>query len=124
MDIQDNVAIVGSNSIAPDRLSAELDELACDIRPGHRYDLDGQRECAEYLDQLGVVDDADESRGGGGDHLFPRKSCSPTLDQDAIGGGLIGTVDIQRKIASGIEIELRNSCGAQFFGGLARTRDC
>src|SRR5271167_1864601 len=124
MDVQYHVAVVGRNTVAPYRLSAEFDELARNVDPSHRYDLDRQRKAAKYLDQLGVVDDADEPRGRGGDHLFPREGGSPTLDQDAVGGGLIGAVDIQGKVAGGIEIEFRDSRGPQSFRGLARTRNC
>ena len=109
---------------APYRLPAELHQLSRDIGAGHGYDFDRQREGTQHGHQLGVVDDADEALRGGGDHFFARQRGSAALDQHAVGGGLIGAVDIEIKIARSIEIEFLNPRGAQFFGCLARARDC
>ena len=46
-------------------------------------------------DQLAVVDDADEALRGGGDDLLAGERGAAALDQRAVGGGLIGAVDIE-----------------------------
>ena len=61
--------------------------------------------------------------GGGGDDLLAGERGAAALDQNAVGGGFIGAVDVQAQGRRGIEIEFRNARGAQRFGGLARTRD-
>ena len=83
----------------------------------------GRGKVPSTVDQLGVVDDADEFLGGGCDNLLAGERGASALDQRAVGGGLIGTVDVEAQGAGGIEIEFRNAGGAQAFGGSAGTRD-
>src|SRR5690606_16197039 len=65
MDVQDPVAVVGGDPLAPHGLSAgELDQLARDQAAGHGNHLDRQRELAEHVDALGRIADADELRAG------------------------------------------------------------
>jgi hypothetical protein len=49
--------------------------------------------------------------GGGGDDLLAGEGGAAALDEHAIGGGFIGTVDIEIQVAGGIQIEFGNARG-------------
>jgi hypothetical protein len=69
VDIEDVIAVVGDDTAPPYRAPAELRELADHARARHRDHFDRQGEAAEYLDQLRIIDDADETARRGGDDL-------------------------------------------------------
>src|SRR5262245_59464238 len=41
--VENDVAVIGDGFLAPFRLTAQPDQLARDVRAGHRYDFDRQR---------------------------------------------------------------------------------
>ena len=59
-DVEDHVAVVGGEALAPRRLPAQPHELARDVAARHRDHLDRQRKAAQHGDQLRLVADADE----------------------------------------------------------------
>jgi hypothetical protein len=97
VDVEDLVAIVGREAQAQDRLAAEADEPPRDQRARHRDHLDRQRKAAEDRDQLGVVDDADETAAGRGDDLFPGQRAASALDQGQVAGSLVSAVHVERR---------------------------
>ena len=116
---QRHVAVVRDHPLTPNRLTAELHELTRHVGARHRDHLDGQGVGAEDIDQLAVVDDADELSGGGGDHLLPGERRTAALDERTVPRRLIGPVDVQVEVALRIEIQFRNSGAAQRIRGLA-----
>ena len=69
------------------------------------------------LDQLAVVDDADEAPRGRGDDLLARERAAAALDEMARAGGLVGAVDIDVQLVDLVQVEDRDADGAQARGG-------
>ena len=98
---------------------------ARDIGASHGNHFDREREGAQHVDQLGVVDDADEALRGGGDDLLAGERGAAALDQRAVARWPRRRRRYRdSRSPGGIEIEFRNARGPQAFGGLARARDC
>src|ERR1022692_1705717 len=123
MDVEYHVAVVGDDSFAPNGLAPELHEVTSHVGTRHRHDLDRQRELAQYVNELAVVDDADELPGCRRDDLFPGEGGPAPLDEHAARRRLVGAVDIQGKIAFGIQVQLRNPRLGQALRSLTRTRN-
>src|SRR5580658_4647328 len=105
VDVQDVVAVVGHEALPPYRPAAARTQLPGDEAARHRDHLDGEREPAEGADELAVIDDAHEAPGGRGDDLLARQGAAAAFDQVALGGGLIGAVDVQVEPGELIEVE-------------------
>ncbi len=123
MNVQNHIAVVGDDPIAPNRPAAKRDELAGDIGAGHRDDFDRQRKASKNLYELAVIDDADETLGSGGHDLLAGQGGAAALDQCAVPGRFVGAVDVQRQIARGVEIEFGNPRGRQALRGRPRARN-
>ena len=124
MNVQNHIAVIRHHALTPDRLAAEPHQLACDVGARHRHYLDRQGEAGtEHLDQLAVVDDADELLRRGGEYLLAGEGGSPSLDEDSVRCRGVGAVDVEPQIALRVQIQDRNPRDAQGVGGLIRTRD-
>jgi hypothetical protein len=99
VDIKYVVAVVGHETLSPDRIGAHLDELARHEGLRHRQHLDGEREPAQHAHELAIVDDADEPACGAGKHLLASQGTATAFDQVQSFGSFIGTVDVQVEIA-------------------------
>jgi hypothetical protein len=84
--VEDDVAVVGGEAGAQHRRAAHLDELPRDVGARHGDDFDRQRELAHDIDQLALVDDADELLGAGGDDLLARQRAAAALDHGHVRG--------------------------------------
>src|SRR5690606_28029726 len=117
------VAVVGHHALAPRRLAAGPgQDLAPDQAARHRDHLDRQREPAQHVDLRGRVDDADECLAGLGDDLLAGQRRAAALDQAAPWIAFVGTVDVQRQRAGGIEVEDLDAEPAQLLRALLRAR--
>ena len=103
MNIKNVVAVVGHESLAPDRLRPQFEELASDEFLGHRQNFDWQREGSEHPYQLGVVDDADKSSGGARQDFFPRQCAAAALYELQTLVRFVGPIDVQVQIAGFIQ---------------------
>ena len=100
MHVEDVVAVVRHEALAPDRLSAGLHHLPRHERHGHRNHLDRQREAAERRDELALVDDADEAPRRGGENLLARERAAAALDQMQVLRRLVGAVDVEVELSA------------------------
>jgi hypothetical protein len=105
------------------RAAAQLDELPGDVGARHGDDLDGQRELAHDIDQLALVDDADELLGAGGDDLLARQRAAAALDHGHVRGDLVGAVDVDFHLAGFIQVDDADAVFFQALGGGHRRGD-
>ena len=103
-DVEDREAVVGDEAGAGGGAAAERAHALGHQRRRHRQhgERDGRRSAggarrAETLDQLALVDDADEELGGARHHLLPGERPAGALDQPQLRIHLVGPVDVQRK---------------------------
>ena len=80
-------------------------ELSRHVAACHRDHLDGQWKRTEAVDDLAVVDDAQEALSHLGDDLLSGERAAPAFDQVAVPGGFIGAVDVQRHRVDLVEVE-------------------
>ncbi len=105
MHVEDLAAVVGQIILSQHRLTTHCRQLACNQSSRHRDYLHRQWKASESVYQLAVVCDADEAAAGLGDDLFPRERAPAALDQLQVTVGFIGSVDIDRKLVHGIQVE-------------------
>jgi hypothetical protein len=122
MHVQDHVAVVGDDAVAPHGLSAERHQFARDVAARHRDHLDGQRERAQHRHLLGRIDDADELAAGRGDDLFARERRAAALDEAIARVALVGAVHVQRQRADGVEVEHVDAAFLEQLRALLGTR--
>src|SRR5581483_10285989 len=70
VDIEDVIAVVGSDPLTPDGASAKCDELTGHERARHGDHFDWEWELTQAGNDLGVVDYTNELRRSGGDDLL------------------------------------------------------
>src|SRR5262249_43685572 len=80
MHIEDHVAVVGHDALAPFWRSAKLAKLARHVIARHRNHFDWQRKAAEHGDPFTRIRDADEATRYRGDDLFARQRGATALD--------------------------------------------
>ena len=78
--IENQVAIVGRETLAQHRLSAKLHELTRHQVAGHGDHLDRQWEAPEDVDELALVGDTDELRAGLSNDFLTRERATTALD--------------------------------------------
>ena len=78
--VENEVAVVGEESGALDGRPPRRPSSR-DIAARHRDDFDRQRKLAEPLDELALIDDADEAPCGGGDDLLAGEGAAAALDE-------------------------------------------
>src|SRR5690606_29414726 len=121
--VQDPVAVVGDQALAPDRLAAQVGNRPRHQAACHRDHLDRQRELAQHLDLLGLVDDADELLAGLGDDLLAGERAAAALDQAVPGIALVGAVDVQLQRPDRVEVEHRDAYLLELTGAALGTGD-
>src|SRR5690606_24178503 len=114
--VEDDVAIVGDDALAVDRIAAELDQLARHITARHRDHLDRQRKLAEGFDQLALIGNADEFPGAGGDNFLACQRRTAALDQFEAGVRFVGAVDVIVKGADRVQVENLDTVFSQSLG--------
>ena len=127
-DIHDVLAIVGNHRPAlgqayPGR-AAQGCKLARNTPAGHRDDLHRKRETAQCLNQLGLVRDADKTRGLCRDDLLARQCGPPALDHVTPVVYFVGAIDVHRQLLHIVAIEHGDTQRAQALGTGFRTRHC
>ncbi len=115
--VQDVVAVVGDHPFTPDRVAAQLSDLAGHVFAGHGDHFHRQREGAEHVDRLGVVDDADELVGHGGDDLLAGEGCAAALDHVAGAVDFVGTVHVDGEGVDLVEVIHCDAEALEAFGG-------
>ena len=115
--VKDDIAVVGDDTFAVNRVAAQFDQLAGHVATGHRDHFDRQRERTQHWHQLAGVGDADESLGNGGHDLLAGQGCATALDQVQVLVALVGAVHVELQVADGVEFIHRNSVALEACGG-------
>src|SRR5690606_8974522 len=124
VDVENPVAVVGGDALAPDRLAAGVGEdVAADEAAGHRNDFNREGETAEDLDLLCRVDDTHELFRGLGDDLFPGERRAAALDQALLRIAFIGAIDVKRDRTGEVEVEDLDAVAAEPFSALVGAGD-
>ena len=121
--VEDDVAVVGDVAFAIHGCTAERDECACHESARHRYHLHRQRKLTQYVDQLAVVDDADELARSGRNDLLARQRAAGAFDQLFMPVHFVGAVYVHQHFVHGVQIEHGETMPAQARGRGFRTRD-
>ncbi len=111
------VAVVGDHPFTPDRVAAKLSDFAGHVFAGHGDHFDRQREGAQHIDCLGVVDDADELIGHGGDDLLAGQGRATALDHVTGGVDLVGAIHVDGEGVDLVEIKHRDAKALETLGG-------
>ncbi len=69
----------------------------------------GKGKLSKAVDQLGLIDDADEAARRGRDDLFAGQRGAAALDQVQAAGGFVGAVDVDVQARDRVEVEHRNA---------------
>jgi hypothetical protein len=70
-----------------------------------------------HVDQLALVDDADELLGAGGDDLLARQRAAAALDHGHVRGDLVGAVDVDFHLAGLVQVDDADAVLFQALGG-------
>ncbi|MNX54996.1 hypothetical protein D3C86_857430 [compost metagenome] len=117
LDVQNDVAVVGHHTLTPHRVATQLPDLAGHVFAGHGDHFHRQRELAQHLDCLGVVDDADELVGHGGDYLLAGQGGATALDHVAGPVDLVGAIHVDGEGIDVVEIKHRDAETLEALGG-------
>ena len=98
MDVENVIAVVGNETLAPDRLTPHLEHTSGDELLRHWQDFDWQREPAEHTDELGVVDDTDEASSRAGEDLLASQCAASAFDELQVLVAFIGAVDVDVQV--------------------------
>src|SRR5437879_9433348 len=122
VDIEDVVAVIGHEALAPHGAAAARAELPAYQSARHGDDLDGEGKAPERRDHLRVVEDAHEALRGRGEDLLAGEGAAAALDELPGGGRLVGAVDVQADSTRLVQIRHLESRGAQPGAGRLRAR--
>ena len=113
VDVEDVVAVVGHEPLAPHRVAAAGAQLPHDQGARHGDHLDRQREAPERRHQLGVVDDAQEAPRRRGDDLLAGERTAAALHEVARGGRLVCAIDVEVEPVELVQVGDGDAGGAQ-----------
>ena len=121
MHVQNHVTVVGDHTFPVHRVAAQLHQLASHVAACHRNHFHGQRETAQYRNELAGIGDTDEGARHSGDDLLAGQGRAAALDQVQVGIALVGAVHIELQLAHTVELVHRNPMVLQTLGGRFRT---
>ncbi|MNF57154.1 hypothetical protein D3C84_386710 [compost metagenome] len=124
MHVEDDVAVVGDNALAVNRVAAQFHQLPGHMAAGHGDNLHGQGEGAKHRHQLAAVGNADEGLGDGSDDFFARQGRATAFDQGQVLVAFVGTIDVELKLADGVQFVDRDPVALQARGGGLGAGDC
>ncbi len=117
LQVEDDIAVVGHEAFTVHRLSAQCRQLTTDVGARHRNHLHRQRESAEQVDLLALIDDADELLGHRRNDLFTGQRAATALDQIQVRIELVGAIDVELHLADRVQVEHLNAMTPQALGG-------
>src|SRR5690606_8117370 len=88
--VDNHVAVIGDKALAQHWLAAKSGKFACHIGTRHRDHFHRQREGAEALHYLGVIDDTDKLARYRGDNFLALQRAAATLVHSAVRGTVLG----------------------------------